>query len=457
MKVAPDGVFNWLQLCTSVKHADNLRHYAMPQGPYFPAEITDMIIDYLHNEIDALKACTLVCRQWIKASRYHLLPTINIYDTNSYDKAFAELAAPKSFLPDSVSALKVALYLPGGTKAKKAQVLERCFGLMRYLPLLKTLELHGICSWPRSLYVLRSEGARISKLVLSNCSFSPARDILRFFSLFPALENLSCALLSLHDWATPVPYEQPIMLRKLHLDELSLSTISKCRMLQHYPFLEDLSVDSYFLDDRTTNPPVINQILRSAGKSLKHLTIIGDTAAGLYLDRNVSLVSLTVINPAMNASYTHLDHVAPLLASVKSPCLEYITLAIHIRRPDILHATNWARIDEVLAHDPNFAGLKKVTVRIHPILTKPSEAALLAFREEHGKELENIISSGLKQMIARSRLDLCHAPLSEAQLASARLDRLLDLVRQDIESSERLSNWGDFPVDLPWGSDIQWS
>lgn len=257
--------------------------YAMPEMPYFPAEITDMIIDYLHNEVDALKACSLVCRQWIKASRYHLLPTITIYDTRSYDKALAELISPKSRLSDSVSALKISLYLPGGTKAQKAEELERCFGLMRYLPLLKTLELTGICEWPRSAGDLRTEGARISKLVISNCSFSPNQDLSRLFSLFPELDDLSCTLLLLHDWTPPVSYELPFMLRKLHLDEISLDAISKCRMLQHHPCLETLSVERYSFDDRTSIPSVINRILRSAGNSLKDLTIVGDTGAGAYL------------------------------------------------------------------------------------------------------------------------------------------------------------------------------
>lgn len=180
-----------------------------------------------------------------------------------------------------------------------------------------------------------------------------------------------------------------------------------------------------------------------------------DSQLGLYLDQNVSLVSLTVVNPALIAPYSHLAHVTSLLSTVKSTCLKDITFEIHIRRPDILHATNWAKIDDILLHNPIFAELNKVTVRLHPILTKPSGAALLAFRESYGAELEDIVSSGLKQMMGRGRIDVCHAPLSEAQLASARLDSLMDSVRQSIRSSESdwLSGWGDLPVDSSWCSD----
>jgi len=36
------------------------------------AELYDYIVDFLHNDEDALRACALVCRAWALASRYHL-------------------------------------------------------------------------------------------------------------------------------------------------------------------------------------------------------------------------------------------------------------------------------------------------------------------------------------------------------------------------------------------------
>jgi hypothetical protein len=38
----------------------------------FPTELTERIIDFLYPDKDALTACSLVCKSWNPASRYHL-------------------------------------------------------------------------------------------------------------------------------------------------------------------------------------------------------------------------------------------------------------------------------------------------------------------------------------------------------------------------------------------------
>ncbi|SJL11125.1 uncharacterized protein ARMOST_14528 [Armillaria ostoyae] len=46
------------------------------KGPRFPPELFDRFIDFLHHDNEALKACSLVCRAWIPASRFHLFEHI---------------------------------------------------------------------------------------------------------------------------------------------------------------------------------------------------------------------------------------------------------------------------------------------------------------------------------------------------------------------------------------------
>ncbi|EMD30984.1 hypothetical protein CERSUDRAFT_60622, partial [Gelatoporia subvermispora B] len=43
----------------------------MPR-PTFPPELTDRVIDYLHDDNTALGNCGLVCRAWLPSSRMHL-------------------------------------------------------------------------------------------------------------------------------------------------------------------------------------------------------------------------------------------------------------------------------------------------------------------------------------------------------------------------------------------------
>ncbi|KAK0447813.1 uncharacterized protein EV420DRAFT_1246316, partial [Desarmillaria tabescens] len=42
-----------------------------------PPELCDRIIDFLHRDHKALEACSLVCRAWIPASRFHLFECIH--------------------------------------------------------------------------------------------------------------------------------------------------------------------------------------------------------------------------------------------------------------------------------------------------------------------------------------------------------------------------------------------
>ncbi|KAI0739389.1 hypothetical protein C8Q80DRAFT_1198411 [Daedaleopsis nitida] len=55
------------------------RRKSVPRrDPGFPNEITDVIIDYLHDDKASLLACALVCRAWLSSSRYHLFRTFKI-------------------------------------------------------------------------------------------------------------------------------------------------------------------------------------------------------------------------------------------------------------------------------------------------------------------------------------------------------------------------------------------
>ncbi|KAE9397746.1 hypothetical protein BT96DRAFT_822927, partial [Gymnopus androsaceus JB14] len=47
------------------------------ESRYSP-ELFDAIIDFLHNDTEALFRCSLVCRSWVPTTRYHLFRCIHI-------------------------------------------------------------------------------------------------------------------------------------------------------------------------------------------------------------------------------------------------------------------------------------------------------------------------------------------------------------------------------------------
>jgi hypothetical protein len=54
----------------------HLPHTSMPSA--IPQELSDMILDFLHDDVAALCSAGLVCKSWLPASRFHLFSKIKI-------------------------------------------------------------------------------------------------------------------------------------------------------------------------------------------------------------------------------------------------------------------------------------------------------------------------------------------------------------------------------------------
>ncbi|KAI0792083.1 hypothetical protein C8Q75DRAFT_619127 [Abortiporus biennis] len=50
--------------------------------PRLPSELTDMVIDHLHDDKQALARCSLVAKSWLNASHFHLFHSIEVRDTS---------------------------------------------------------------------------------------------------------------------------------------------------------------------------------------------------------------------------------------------------------------------------------------------------------------------------------------------------------------------------------------
>ncbi|THU94553.1 hypothetical protein K435DRAFT_839814 [Dendrothele bispora CBS 962.96] len=53
------------------------------KGPTFPNEITDIFIDFLHNNRRTLASCALVCKSWLARSRYHHFSSLSFKESSS--------------------------------------------------------------------------------------------------------------------------------------------------------------------------------------------------------------------------------------------------------------------------------------------------------------------------------------------------------------------------------------
>lgn len=56
----------------------------LPPSQELPQEITDSVIDFLHDDYQALATCSLVCRNWLARVRYHSFGHLNITHFRSH-------------------------------------------------------------------------------------------------------------------------------------------------------------------------------------------------------------------------------------------------------------------------------------------------------------------------------------------------------------------------------------
>ena len=68
--------FNSLEVFSSLRYASHNIPIREPRVPRMPQEVVDQVIDHLHDDMKALRACSLVCRAWTPASSVHLFTTL---------------------------------------------------------------------------------------------------------------------------------------------------------------------------------------------------------------------------------------------------------------------------------------------------------------------------------------------------------------------------------------------
>ena len=72
-----------------------------------PQELSDLIVDFLHNDIAALCNAGLVCKSWLPASRVHLFSDITLSARVNDNHALEVICAEGSTIPPYITNLKI--------------------------------------------------------------------------------------------------------------------------------------------------------------------------------------------------------------------------------------------------------------------------------------------------------------------------------------------------------------
>jgi hypothetical protein len=153
-----------------------------------PPELTDLIISFLSGDPGALQACSLVCRDWLPASRHHLFARgITLDPRNTRTRALIDLlTAPLSTIAGYVHTARISAW--------HTTIIQPFSTIARPLELIcvETLIVRGrsfVQEWERER--LSVWFANVTTLNLRADEFDGPDEFYSFLSLFRSLRMLN--------------------------------------------------------------------------------------------------------------------------------------------------------------------------------------------------------------------------------------------------------------------------
>lgn len=387
----------------------------LPSAQKCPPEISDMILDFLHlgiaNKGDvtankaALRVCSLICREWLPSTRYHLFRTVTIECPSKVDAITTMLSEHPGlgFYAKELVVCPFSFYNP------VTYDITKC---LSYIPHIQnvTFKVMDWFMWDH-LYVSPTVMPNVRRLTLSSVNNCTWKHFLQLLSLFPALEflHVGCADICSHERVT----------------DDNRAVIEACRRrfvesLKSYPCLREFSVDMVREDTVGTlfacarDSPAFKQVesfrvscesrnaVMEVGSFLQtvgpfgllrrlHLSIsevvfdkfsVEEFSKHLSLHSCFSLESLTLtIAIDIEKEESHaFDLVCALLSeSTHLKSLRHFTIGFckyriacdHKVYLDAISALPWGNLDDSLRE---FQALKKVTVMSTKVMRHPEES-----------------------------------------------------------------------------------
>ena len=182
----------------------------------FSGEIVDIIIDYLHDDFDTLKSCSLVCHAWLPASRFHLFDVVTCL--RGQDATLKHFLAWAMSSPDATPYIRTVIIQPVSEKHTRQDdapmwlaplqpiglmvedigMLARSLNNLQHI-VLRSVFLSASSSFALSSLSISSNRPSLSALSILHCStvdynFTPVYLLLSFFSEINTLEvvELKC-------------------------------------------------------------------------------------------------------------------------------------------------------------------------------------------------------------------------------------------------------------------------
>ena len=342
-----------------------------------PPELCDETIDYLWDDVDALRACSLTCQAWLPASRFHLFRNLRLRNADDVSRFRALLVSAPS-TAQCVRKLSLSADYDGTSPDGQAREddgwVDETTDLLPLLTEVTTLALarvrwHSLSAETRAAFEHMSRSVR--QLFLFEVSFAASRDVIAFLSAFPSLRDLYFHAVSWKE-DSPSPFDEQdasevqsrMQLSYLFLDPKSSPTLVTEWLLRRpgEPHLQTIQLCWRALAD--TKP--LGDLLTASGAALEELRVefpvdvdvtgaASDGALGehLSLAHNTSLRALHFggLDARVSAARRLFPWVTAMLAQVPARRLQEVAFELAIASVADLRALDWTQIDAYLARE----------------------------------------------------------------------------------------------------------
>ena len=338
-----------------------------------PQEMIDMIIDFLYSEEDALAACSLVCRSWLPATRYHLFghPRI-VQNAKGYSPRYPEDNWRAFILFLQQPHNPFLSYIRGAFIMVATDLSPVVAALTRVSHRIKKLDIFYFDMRRTDEAVLNG----LPTLFPYVADFAIAGSYLRFTqhiqfsSSFPSLKSLSMytSMFTMPARSSRVPIDPKNLLL---LETLRLQMTNPEEVLEwllhtcSFPHLKTFEIGLYGYSDK------LNTFLATHKTTLEHLCIIVRVATPSgkisiyyklhistlreFLDSNSGFIDLNSLHRIRTLDFRHhnVDVVSDALKSITdAPHLNWIRFHCSVRDFEYDKQQAWSRIAEVLEKVP---------------------------------------------------------------------------------------------------------
>ncbi|GBE78237.1 hypothetical protein SCP_0111200 [Sparassis crispa] len=322
--------------------------------PTVPPELSDYIVDFLHNDYPSLKACCLASRDWLATARYHLFESVTLHNPRLCE-AFKQLMERSPTIGSFVQEINISRLIGPGTTtytgAERHLLEQSLSSIFVCLDHVKTLSVAmlDISATIQSGLVNRPS---VTELVLQYCTLPAFQDFIQLFHCYPLLESLN-----LHGvtWKSksfrPLSRSTSVHLRKLVVGrDVDTTTLLEWMLAESiHGSIESLSICCTSERDAV----VVAPLLEILGPQLAHLDLHWNLPAAksirlppvLSVERCTSLRELSLYC-AVPYDCTLLWLTA-LLSGLRAAHLEVIV--VNLRVLGNLEAIDWEAAEKILS------------------------------------------------------------------------------------------------------------